>query len=62
MDLLREYGMVFLISMTPLAELRGAIPVGIAMGLSPWLVWLVSVIGNMVPVPFILLCIREIFR
>ncbi len=62
MELLREYGMVFLISMTPLAELRGAIPVGIAMGLSPWLVWLVSVIGNMVPVPFILLCIREIFR
>lgn len=54
--------MVFLISMAPLVELRVAIPVGIAMGLSPWSAWLVSVLGNMLPIPFILLCIRGIFQ
>lgn len=59
---MKRYGMVFLVSMAPLAELRGAIPLGIAMGLGAWPVWLVSVLGNMVPVPFIILCIRGIFR
>ncbi|MBQ9029214.1 small multi-drug export protein [Candidatus Saccharibacteria bacterium] len=46
---------VFLISMVPIIELRGAVPVGIGMdlGLPEWLVLLVAVIGNMVPVPFI---------
>ena len=59
---LEQFGMVFLVAMAPLAELRGAIPLGVMMGLEPWLVWLVSVIGNMVPVPFIILFIRRIFR
>lgn len=46
--------------MVPLIELRGAIPVGAALGM-PWLeCFAVSVIGNMVPVPFILLFIRKI--
>ena len=61
-ELFNEYGIVFLVAMTPLAELRGAIPLGVAMGLDPWLVWLTSVIGNMVPVPFIILFIRRIFQ
>lgn len=47
--------------MVPVVELRGAIPVGIAMGISPGAAWLVSVAGNMVPVPFIILFIRKIF-
>ena len=59
---LQQFGMVFLVAMAPLAELRGAIPLGVMMGLEPWLVWLVSVIGNLVPVPFIILFIRRIFR
>ena len=59
---LQSYGMVFLVAMAPLAELRGAIPLGMALGLDPWLVWLVSVTGNMAPAPFIILFIRRIFR
>ncbi len=50
----------FLISMVPVIELRGAIPYAIAAGLSPWLAFLLSVLGNMLPVPFILLFIRKI--
>ncbi len=51
---------VFLISMIPVVELRAAIPIGAAMGL-PWYVnYLLCVIGNMIPVPFILLFIRKV--
>lgn len=52
----------FLISMVPIIELRGAIPIGAAMGL-PWYVnYIVSVVGNFIPVPFILLFIRAILN
>ncbi|MBQ5649460.1 MAG: small multi-drug export protein [Clostridia bacterium] len=52
----------FLISMVPIIELRGAIPIGAAMGL-PWYVnYIVSVIGNFLPVPFILIFIRAILN
>lgn len=47
-------------SMVPVIELRGALPSGVAMGLTPWTAFAVSVIGNMVPVPFIILFIRRI--
>ncbi|MBE6932583.1 MAG: small multidrug export protein [Ruminococcaceae bacterium] len=47
--------------MVPVLELRGAIPAGIAAGLSPMAAFAVSVVGNMVPVPFIILLIRQIF-
>lgn len=47
---------VFVISMIPIFELRGAIPVGINhFGLNPFLVFFISIAGNMVPVFFILL-------
>lgn len=52
----------FLISMVPVVELRGAIPYGIASGVEPWLACLLSVVGNMLPVPFILLFIRKILQ
>ena len=53
---------VFFISMLPIAELRAAIPVGAAFGL-PWgLNYLICVVGNMLPVPFILLFIRKILQ
>ncbi len=54
--------LTFLISMVPVAELRGGIPYGIAAGLDPWLAFALSVIGNTIPVPFILLFIRRIFQ
>lgn len=51
----------FLISMLPLVELRGSIPYGFAAGLPLWQVVTVSVVGNLLPVPFIILFIRKIF-
>ena len=50
------------VAMTPVLELRGAIPFGLALGLPTGLTFLVSVIGNMIPVPAIILFIRQIFR
>ena len=50
------------VAMTPVLELRGAIPFGLALGLPVELTFLVSVIGNMIPVPAIILFIRQIFR
>ncbi len=48
-------------SMIPVVELRGGIPFGVAQGLSPLAAFLAAVIGNMIPVPFIILFIRRIF-
>ncbi len=55
-----EYLYLFLVAMLPIAELRGAIPLGIYWGLSPILVFIVAILGNMVPVPFILLFLEGI--
>lgn len=49
-----NYLYVFIISMIPVVELRGAIPVAYALGLNPVNAFLISVLGNMLPVPFIL--------
>jgi putative small multidrug export related protein len=46
---------IFLISMLPVVELRGAIPVGAAIGLPWYLNMIVSIVGNLLPVPFVLL-------
>ncbi len=51
---------VFVISMVPIIELRGAIPVGAVLGLPFWSNYLVATIGNFLPVPIILLSIRRI--
>jgi uncharacterized membrane protein len=51
-----------LIAMVPVIELRGAIPIAAAQGMDPWEAMLISVIGNMVPVPFIIVFIRNIFK
>ena len=52
--------LTFLLSMVPVFELRAALPFGVGLGLDPWLSLVVSIIGNMVPVPFIILFIRKI--
>lgn len=52
----------FLISMVPVIELRGAIPAGTAAGLDIWFSAIISILGNMVPVPFIIIFIRKIFE
>lgn len=53
---------VFFCSMIPIIELRGAIPLGAALGLPWWLNYILSVLGNMLPVPFILLFINAFIR
>ena len=50
-----------LISMIPVIELRGAVPVGYSRGLNIWVAVIVSIIGNLLPVPFIIIFIRRIF-
>ena len=52
----------FLISMVPIIELRGALPIGVGLGLTPVTALVVSIIGNMVPVPFIIVFIRRILN
>lgn len=51
----------FFIAMVPVIELRGAVPIGVGMGLEPLTALIVSIIGNMVPVPFIVFFIEKIF-
>ena len=53
--------MTMLLSMVPVLELRGAIPIGVANGLNIWVAIGVSIIGNLLPVPFIILFTRKIF-
>jgi uncharacterized membrane protein len=53
---------VLLISMVPFVELRGAIPVGAALGLPFYSNFALAVIGNMLPVPFILLLMPKILE
>ena len=50
------------VAMVPVLELRGAIPFGLALGLPASLVYVISVIGNLIPVPAIMLFIRTLFR
>lgn len=51
----------FIVSMLPILELRGAIPMGVSLGLGHWQAMIISIVGNMVPVPFIIIFIRRIF-
>lgn len=61
-DLLKKYLWVFLISMVPVVELRGAVPIGVGLGLPLLSTYLVAVLGNMVPVPLILLFAKKVLR
>ena len=54
--------MTFLISMVPVVELRGAIPAAVIAGLDIKIALPVAIIGNLVPVPFIIVFIRKIFK
>lgn len=47
-----EILMTMLLAMLPVLELRGAIPIGVAHGLNIWVAIGVSIIGNLIPVPF----------
>lgn len=57
-----EFLLTMLISMVPVVELRGGIPAGVALGLPISAALLAAVLGNMLPVPFVILFIRRIFK
>ena len=59
--LLGKCMMVFGTAMIPVVELRGAIPLGVSMGLPPLTVYILAVLGNVLPVPFIILLVRRVF-
>nr|WP_276538739.1 small multi-drug export protein [Murimonas intestini] len=61
-DVLTKYLYVFLISMIPLIELRGAIPVSQVMGLPLVQSYIISIIGNMLPVPIIFFFARKVLE
>lgn len=49
-------------AMLPILEIRGAIPVGVASGLDPWLAFAVGFVGNMLPIPILILLTRKIIE
>lgn len=55
-----DEAIVFLMAMLPVLELRGAIPVGYWMRMDPFKLSMLSVLGNMVPVPFIILYMEKL--
>ena len=58
---LGEFIFTALVSMLPVVELRGGIPFGVAAGLSPAKAFAAAFIGNMRPVPFLILFTRRVF-
>ena len=58
--LFMQYLIIFLISMVPLIELRGAIPYAIGFQLPLLPSYIICILGNMLPVPFIFLFARKI--
>ncbi len=53
--------MTFGMSMVPVLELRAAIPMGVAAGLPPAVACAVAVVGNLIPVPVVMLLVRRLF-
>jgi len=60
--LLKKYLFIFLVSMVPLIELRGAIPFSQGFGLPLFTSYIVCIIGNMLPVPIIFLFARKVLE
>ena len=60
--MLKKYLIVFLVSMVPLIELRGAIPYGTFFGLPLWQTYVIAIVGNMLPVPLIYLFARTVLE
>ena len=60
--MLKHYIIIFLISMVPLVELRGAIPYSVIFGLDFLPSYIVCIVGNMLPVPFIFFFARRVLE
>ena len=59
--MLRAELVTFLMAMVPVIELRGAIPYGVIAGLSVPTAFVLAVIGNLVPIPFLIVFTRKVF-
>ncbi len=59
---IQEILTAFLMAASPILECRGAIPYGVLVGLDPATVFLVSLLGNILPVPFLLLFLDRFER
>lgn len=57
-----KFTLTILVSMVPVIELRGGIPFGVTAGLPVWAAYVAAVIGNLIPIPFIVVYIRRIFQ
>ena len=57
-----KYLAIFLVSMVPIIELRGAIPISQGLGLPIISSYIICIIGNMIPVPFIYLFARRLLE
>ena len=57
-----NFAMTFLIAMVPVLELRAAIPAGVIAGLNIQAVLAAAIMGNLLPIPFIIVFIRKIFK
>ena len=57
-----EFTLTVLFSMIPVVELRGGIPFGVTLGLPVWAAFIAAVIGNLIPIPFIIVYIRRVFQ
>ncbi len=58
--MIEKYILCFLVSMVPLIELRGGVPIAVGMGLDYFTALTVCVIGNMLPVPIIYFFARKV--
>ena len=57
-----KYIVTFLVAMVPIVELRGAIPIGVNMGVPVTQAYVIAVIANMIPVPFIYFFARKVLE
>ena len=60
--MLKKYLIIFLVSMVPLIELRGAVPIAVGMNLPLLPSSIVCILGNMLPVPFIFFFARKVLE
>ncbi len=60
--MITKFLIVFFVSMVPLIELRGAIPIAVGLGLPKLLSFVIAIIGNMLPVPVIYLFSRKVLE
>lgn len=59
--LTNEFKVMFTAAL-PIIEIKGAIPLGLSMGMNPWHTLFISLVGSIIPVPFILFGIRPVFN